>query len=250
MKSIVALGLMLACPLASLAADAAAVPSTPVRRFQAMTGIDGAGWKLLQETPTLIGWETPDGMTVSIAVNDRNLVRDAYFTEQVAAQDRFRANAERHHGGLVEVVVRQGGTGTPYDIETSKYKADHSDGKTPGAPNMYIMSTWFLLSPQSMGAISIGGHETASVGSREAKVAHAIAATKVNDGMARHDPYDARFDASALYVEADDRRWDSLAPTHPLSQMRALEVKLLAKSKLPGVAESVAGGLVAPPAAK
>ena len=171
--------------------------------------------------------------------------------EQVAAQDHFRANAARHRGGLMETVVRQGGTGTPYDIETSKYKTDHSDGQTPGVPNMYIMTTWFMLSQQNMGAISIGSHETASVvGSREAKVAHAIAAAKGGGEMARHDPYDPRFDASALYVEADARRWDSLAPTHPLSQMRALEVALLAKSKLPGVAESVAGGLAAAPAAK
>jgi hypothetical protein len=241
MKRLFALSLILAGPLASLAADAAPDPPTPVRRFQAMAGIDGAGWALRYETPTLILWQTPEGTTVQLEVADRHPVRDTYLVDQVAAQDFFRSTARRHSGALVEVLLHRDDHGTPYDVATMKYKADASDGKAAGVRSIYTLSIWFVL-PDNVDIIKIAASEKTPAGAREAAVGDALA--KANAGhrseMAQHDPYDARFDATALYVESDARRWDGLVPTNPLSQIRALEKQLLEKSKLPGVAESVA----------
>ncbi len=244
MRFLLALGLMLACPLASLAAtDAAPDPSTPIRRFQAMMGIDGAGWTLDKETPTILSWTTPDHTVVQLAISGRDLVRDAYFTEQVAAQDHYRTWIEKHHGGLVEMQLHKE-SATPYDVATIKYKVGDADPHAAGVANIYMIHTSLLL-PQNVGLLALSVRESEPVGTREAAVGRALA--KEDAGQSRpmplHDPYDTRFDAAATYMDSDGRRWDSIVPAHALSQSRALMTQLLAKSKLPGVSQSVAADL-------
>ncbi|MCK9688147.1 hypothetical protein [Scleromatobacter humisilvae] len=246
MRFLLALGLMLACPLASLAAaNAATDPSTPVRRLQALMGLDATGWTLTQETPTALAWATPDHLIVQLGASDRDLVRDAYFTEQVAAQDHYRSWIAKHHGGLVEMQLHNE-SATPYDIATIKYKVGDADPHTAGIANIYMIHTSVLL-PKNVGLLAIAARESEPVGTREAAVAGALA--KEGRGqpqpMGLHDPYDARFDATATYLDSDARRWDSLAPTHVLSRERALMTQLLAKSKLPGISLSVAADLPA-----
>ena len=246
MRFLLVLGLMLACPLASLAAtDAAPDQSTPIRRLRALMGIDATGWTLEKETPTALSWTTPDHLIVQLGASDRDPLRDAYFTEQVAAQDHYRTWIAKHHGGLVEMQLHKE-SATPYDIATIKYKVGDADPHASGVANIYMIHTSVLL-PKNVGLLAIAARESDPVGTREVAVAGALA--KESQGqlqpMALHDPYDARFDATATYLDSDARRWDSLAPTHVLSRGRALMTQLLAKSKLPGIAQSIAADLPA-----
>ena len=245
MRRLFALGLLLACPLAACAADVAPESLTPVRRLQQLMGIDATGWTLDRETPTALSWTTPDHVIVQLGASDRDLVRDAYFTEQVAVQDHYRTWIGKHQGGLVEMQVHKE-SATPYDMATMKYKVGNADPHATGVANIYMIYTSVLL-PRNVGLLAITARESEPLGTREAAVAAALA--KENHGQARpmalHDPYDTRYDATASYLDSDDRRWDSLVPTHVLSKSRALMTQLLAKNRFPGIAQSVAADLPA-----
>ena len=262
MKLLAALGLALACPLACTAAtDAAPAPSassasspgapSPARQFQALTGIDGAGWKLIQETPDKIMWMRPDQIIVALHVKPRG-DGDAYMFDQVTAQDRVRTDIAPSHGGLVQVQVRHPTAATTYDLITFKMKLASLSPQYANSPaNAYVMIAAFPLDT-SVGDIQLLDREGPTTGQREAMVT-VLRAMKGGDArisaMPPHDPYDARFDASALYVDSDARQWDNIVPTHPLSRVRALMPQLLARSKLPGVPESVEAELAAASAA-
>ena len=259
MKLLAALGLALACPLACLAASetppaapassaSAPSPASPVRRFQSFTGIDGAGWKLNRETQSSITWTTPEGVLVTLQVRGRGADQDAWLFEQVAAQDWFRTQALNFHAALVEVQIRRSPQGT-YAVATLKGKLAEMQPQQAdaGLANLYIMDATFPLEG-AIGSIQLFGREASPTGLREALVG-VIRAMKENHGqlmaMPQHDPYDARFDAQARYVDSDARQWDSAAPGHALTRIRVLMSQLLSKSKLPGVPETVAAELAA-----
>lgn len=249
MKRFIALGMALAMPLTVLAATWPG--STPIRQFQGMTGIDGAGWTLVEETPSMIRWRTPEGIAVILDAYDRAPDREPFIFDQVQAQDHFRAEAQKHHGGLVEEQVRKTPQGT-YDVSTVKYKVGDLDPQsTDRVTNFYAMTASFPLDT-AIGQITLMAREGSPTGTREALVA-IIRARDENHGRIlaspQHDPYDARFDATARYVDSDARQWDGVLPQHALSALRALMPRLLAKSRLPGVPESVAAELAAASAA-
>ncbi len=260
MRSIAAFAaaLALACPLAAPAASAAAPPAStnaaadsPVRSWQRLAGIDPTGWRLLAETPYILTWIRPDGIQVSLDVMSRAPDHDPWMYDQAKAQDYFREEWVRHHTGLVEVEVRHMPHGT-YDLVTTKARlGEISPANAGSVANVYTMIAAFPM-PTAVGEIRLMAVEGQPTGLREALVS--ITRTiKENDGkpvaMPMHDPYDARFDATARYMDSDARQWDVAAPDHPLTRIRRLMPQLLATSGLLGVPETVAPELAAASAA-
>ncbi len=258
MKVLAALGLALVVPLACLAAEPPATPAasapmalSAVRAWERLTGIDTAGWRLLNETPAIPVFQRPDGILMQLDVLGRRADHDPYLYDQRQAQDFFREDALVTHAGLVEVQVHRMQHGT-YDLVTTKAKLGDISTSQPGSiANAYTLMAVFPM-PQMIGEIRLFAVEGQPTGLREALVS-AARAIKDNPahaaGMPQHDPYDGRFDATARYMDSDAREWDRVAPAHPLTRLRALMPQLMASSKLLDVPQSVAAELAAASAA-
>lgn len=262
MQRTAALILALACPIASFAgADAAprgattasasaGSVDTPVRQLQVMMGLDGNDWTLLQETPAVMRWRTPEGILVVLSAHEREPDLLPILSDPVRSRDYFRAQAHKHGGGLVEAEVRKT-PGITYDLATDKYKlGDLFPQSNDHVTNAYALTATFPLEAV-FGEITLIAREGSPTGMREALVATArhFHEPPLDMAMPQHDPYDARFDAGATYMDSDAREWDRVLPQHPLSTIRTLMPRLLAKSRLPGVSESVAAELSAGAAA-
>jgi|GEM_PF-3770506 len=256
MKLLLALALALAGPLACLgappapAASEAASASTllsPVRQWERLAGLDTSGWRLLQEAPTLLVFMRPDGILVQLDVLARRADHDPYLYDQRQAQDFFRDDARRQKAGLVEVRVQRMEHGTFVLVTTKGKIGDAVPSQAGSLANAYTMVADFPMAP-AIGEIRLFAVEGQPTGWREALVIAARHATGQNDtsaGMPPHDPYDARFDATATYMDSDAREWDRLAPAHPLTRIRALMPQLLLRSKLVDVPATVVANLAA-----
>lgn len=257
MKATVILILALARPLASLAADDAAsvpAPESRVREWQRLAGIDDTGWRLIDEKPSRVAWRRPDGIIVQLDTLRRGADHEPYLYDMLQARDHFRDEARSNHAGLVEVQVRRMALGT-YDLVTTKTTLGEMSPQSAGdAANVpvYTMFAAFPM-PTYIGTITLFAVEPSPTGQREALVfaARALKDPKATQaGTQRHDPYDARYDDTARYVDSDARQWDGLVPHHPLTRLRVLMPQLLANSKVANVAASVEAELAAASAAK
>ncbi len=256
--------LALVAPLACLGAElapaaaasepasaAAAAEMSPVRRWERLTGIDTSGWRLMQEAPTLLVFRRPDGIFVQLDVLARRADHDPYLYDQLQAQDFFRDDARRQKAGLVEVRVQHMAHGTFVLVTTKAKLGDISPQQPDGLANAYTMVAVFPMAP-AVGEIRLFAVEGQPSGMREAIVfaaRHASGKPESTSAMTRHDPYDARFDATATYMDSDARQWDRGTPWHPLTRIRALMPQLMLDSKLADVPQTVVADLAAESAA-
>ena len=260
MKMFALAGLLLSLPIAALPSEATPADSaasaveseSPARAWLRLTGIDTTGWRLVGEQRTLLTWLRPDGIIATVDVLPRGADHDPYLYDLAQAQAYFRTDAERVHAGLVEVQVHRMMHGT-YDLVTTRALlgdiAPQSHGSTAAA---YTMVADFPM-PTCIGEIRLFAVEGQPTGMREALVS-SIRTIKENNGKMvptpMHDPYDARFDATARYMDSDARRWDGVLPTHPLTRIRQLMPQLMLTSKLMDVPATVTADLAAASAAE
>jgi hypothetical protein len=196
---------------------------SPVRDLQHGLGIDDSGWKVTNETDDQISWITKNQEGVTLTINHgTNEIRDP--NDQKALQDTFRDEAKQIKGGLVEVKMFDSG-GVKCGLVTMKFRVSDFNPKADGFA--YQMNA---IIPTSHGdyVFQVGAAETGTTGTREAIVTvvdmkqRNIADLKEESAHFRRDPYDAKYDADALYMISDDRKWDASLPNHPLTRVRKI----------------------------
>ena len=211
---------------ASASPAASGMPSTPARRLQTALGVrPDAAWVLKQETATELIWLTPQKLLVSVQASplDKSIVEA--FSGLAATQEYFRRQAGMLHGGLVEAVILQGRP-RYYGLVTIKIPlADASrSGAQGGTRYVHDIGALFPFA-DGIGLLDVTGEEGSAAEARAMLVSGGPARTGSNTRP--HDPQDSRYDAGALYIDADARTWDGSAPEHPLSRARALMTRLL-----------------------
>ena len=227
-------------------AGAASAPLTPIRQFERLAGIDGSGWTPRGESATTLDWNAPDAHVTLEVVTHPGRPRRRML-DQVAAQDDWRRGLSTSGGCLLEVQVHvpaatgSGPDDTLYQLATARYPhMEMSSGTVHEVVDGYMVQATFQTD-EMLGTIRLLSAERPPTGQRDTAVheilVHRNAGRPVESRP--HDPYDARFDATACHLDSDDRQWDSATPEHPLSKLRALMAQLLRQSKLPGVAASV-----------
>ncbi len=200
----------------SLATD----PGSAAPDTRATVGFDTTDWELRESSETRMLWKSPEGDTLclervpepaGLPVHDVKLWR-------AICRDLARTN----DGGLVSADILDLGeiaAGTLiYKCERRPAYAYTGMMILPGAGEHFV--------------IAISSVEHGVTGVRDALVtvqllkqgildlAKAVDSGKLEDWF--YDPYDSAFDANALNSVADDERYDSLFPSHPLSKIRRI----------------------------
>ena len=184
---------------------------------------DTGGKKVLSKTPSAIEWQArnDDRVIARImrATPDRPLT--PWTLEAVRAE--WRRGAAERSGGLVSATFDRA-NGIP--IAKAICKFEHGSG--------YLYEGTLLVRfPDAEYSVTMRADEGRSTGTREAMVNGLLlqlgelqipvvkppAVSAKIEGMMR-DPYDERYDDSAVHTASDDERLDELLPNHPLSRVR------------------------------
>jgi len=86
--------------------------------------------------------------------------------------------------------------------------------------------------------LQVAAAETGTTGVREATVTvidmeqRKISDLKEESAHFRRDPYDANYDAVALYAISDDEKWDKSFPNHPLTRVRQVMDSIIKSWKI------------------
>lgn len=210
------------------------VHGSPVRDLQHKLGIDDSKWKVAKETDSEIDWATPgkEGVTLMIHQHPSEMTDP---NNPKALQDVFRDEAKSYKGGLVEVQTFDSG-GVKCGLVTMKFQMKTFDPQAPEG-YAYQMNAIIPLKHASY-VLQVAAAETGVTGIREATVTvidmkqRNISDLKTEAANFRRDPYDSKYDADALYMISDDRRWDKSFPDHPLTRARQLMDALIKGWKL------------------
>jgi hypothetical protein len=206
---------------------------SPVRDLQHELGIDDSKWTVAKETESEIDWTTPGGEAVTLMVHQRpSEMTDP--KDQKALQAVFRDEARDEKGGLVEVQTFVS-SGVTCGLVTMKFPMKVFDPKASGYG--YQINAIIPMKNASY-VLQVAAGESEPTGTREAMVTVAdMEQRKIKDlaqeaAGFRRDPYDSKYDADALYMISDDRKWDKAFPDHPLTRARRLIDTLIKGWKL------------------
>ena len=222
-----------ACGLITMLAMMGVCQGSPVRDLQHGLGIDDSGWKVAKETDTEISWTTASQEAVTLTINQgASEIVDP--NNQKALQDAFRNEANHYKGGLVEVKTFTSG-GVECGLVTMKFRMSDFNPKADGFA--YQMNA---IIPTATGdyVLQVAAAETGTTGVREATVTvidmaqRKISDIKEESAHFRRDPYDAKYDADALYMISDDRQWDQSFPNHPLTRVRQMMDSIIKSWKI------------------
>jgi hypothetical protein len=204
-----------------------------VRDVQHELGIDDSHWKVANETDTQIAWSTDGQEGVTLMLHgDPSDVHDP--NDQKALQDAFRDEAKHMKGGLVEVEPFTA-SNVKCVLVTMKFRESTFGMKSDGFA--YQLNA---IIPTRRGDIvlQVAAIETGTTGMRESLVTildmkqRNITDLSKEGRRFRRDPYDAKYDADALYMISDDRKWDDVVPNYPLTRARKLMDSLIKSLKI------------------
>jgi len=179
------------------------------------------GWRLGTTGPSAMTWSDPADSVMTLVETAGAEVLNV--DELAQWRDLYRKKAERAGGGIVSVEIRQTAGRNVLEVIV----------KQPHGRGFDFESTLVIPADSRTFTITIKATEGATSGLREAMVSSVMLELgEVAFGAAsqpggprpvigfRQDPYDARWDESAIHTVTDDERVDLMCPDHPLSWLR------------------------------
>jgi hypothetical protein len=205
--------------IAVLACEVAATKSSDKAATGATVRFDTTGWRLKESSEMRMLWTDSDGDALSLD-RVRGLADLPSIDDLKSVRAWCRELARGNNGGLVsaDVLDLRGTTAVRLIYKREELPAYGYTGMMiiPGKGEHFV--------------IVVASVERGTTGVRDALVTAQLFEqgkldpTKTDDhGRLEgwfHDPYESEFDASALSSVADDERYDSLVPSHPLSKIR------------------------------
>ena len=179
---------------------------------------DTTGWQLQEASPTTMTWTNPDGDVLTL----RRLEGEAVPSAEDLPSLRMRARqlASMNRGGIVHAdFVDRGG------VRAASLIFKHERLPAYSYTGMFIIprGDHHLV-------VTVESVERGTTGMRDAMVTMQLLQQGTLDPMKKdangrvegwfRDPYEPAYNASALHSVADDERYDSILPSHPLSKVR------------------------------
>lgn len=226
---------------------ASSAPLSPIRQFARVAGIDGQGWPLIEESATTLAWMTPDARVGLEVITHPGRPRSRML-DPVAAQDYWRTGLADSGGCLLGLRLhvptegRSGSSDTLHEVVAVRFPHERmASGSTRAVADGYLVQADFQTD-EMLGMIRLFSAERSPTDRRDTTVREILMRRNAGAPVEPrpHDPYDARFDATACYLDSDAPQWDAAVPDHALTKLRAFMARLLRQSTLPGVATSAA----------